>query len=141
MLPETLFVSLCLFHFLFHSFPVSIVALHNVFLHGVQSEYLFCNTSMCVMSNVSQASQILNHQLVLSESNGRYINTQQLNWSVFFRYFPTQRLLQTFCCVKRHAFTSTCPCNNWTFHAHFYCSVIVRQAFSPLVLLYYLTCV
>lgn len=76
MLQETLFVGLHLLAFHFGLFRHAELLPTDIFLHRVQSEHVFHNTLMCVLSNVSQALWTLSHQLVLSEASGRYINTQ-----------------------------------------------------------------
>lgn len=134
MLQETLFVGLHLLAFCFTLFRHAKLPPTDISLHRVQSEYLFSNTLMCILSNMSQTSWTLSHQLMLSEASERYINSQQLKWTVFFRYFPTQYLLITFAVLIDPHFTSACLCNN----PHVSCSfllfspsVIVRKTFSP----------
>lgn len=76
MLQETLFVGLRLLAFRFTPFRHAELLPTYISLHRVQSEYSFHNTLMCILSNVSQASWTLSHQLVLSEASERYRNTQ-----------------------------------------------------------------
>lgn len=59
MLLETLFIGLYLLCFFISPFPKKAELLStDIFLHGVQSEYLLCDTLMCIMSSVLSLTEV-----------------------------------------------------------------------------------